>query len=64
MVKDTPHKVRAKYFDLDYNNEIAIVAEMKEGQRGILGLSWPSIDLEEKSGDVAFILADPWKEFG
>lgn len=39
IIKDTPHEVRVRYCNIDYNREIAIVAELTEnGQRKILGV--------------------------
>jgi acetyltransferase len=64
MIKDTPHKVRARYCDIDYSREIAIVAELKEEQKRILGVVRLTIDSNEKSGEVAFIVADPWQGLG
>jgi acetyltransferase len=64
MIKDTPHRVRARYCDIDYSREIAIVAELKEEQKRILGVVRLTIDLDEKSGEVAFIVADPWQGLG
>ena len=64
MIKDTPHKVRARYCDIDYSREIAIVAELKEEQKRILGVVRLTIDPDGKSGEVAFIVADPWQGLG
>lgn len=64
MIKDTPHTVRVRYCDIDYKREIAIVAELKEEQRRILGVVRLSIDLDGSSGEVAFIVADPWQGLG
>ena len=64
MIKDTPHSVRVRYCDIDYNREIAIVAELKEDRRQILGVVRLTIDANQKSGEVAFIVADPWQGLG
>ena len=40
MLKDTPHEVRVRYCNIDYDREVAMVAEMVEnGKRKILGVS-------------------------
>lgn len=64
MIKDTPHTVRARYCDIDHSREIAIVAELKEEQRRILGVVRLTIDSDKKSGEIAFIVADPWQGLG
>ena len=61
IIKDTPHTLRARYCDIDYNSEIAIVAELTEEQKRILGVVRLTIDSDKKSGEVAFIVADPWQ---
>src|SRR5512136_1305259 len=39
IIKDTPHEVRVRYCNIDYDREIAIVAELTEGEhRNILGV--------------------------
>ncbi len=65
MLKDTPHEVRVRYCNVDYDREIAIVAEIVEnGKRKILGVSRVSIESDEKSGEMAFIVSDYWQGLG
>ncbi len=65
MLKDTPHEVRVRYCNVDYDREIAMVAEMVEnGKRKILGVSRLSIESDEKSGEMAFIVSDYWQGLG
>jgi acetyltransferase len=65
MLKDTPHEVRVRYCNVDYDREIAIVAEIVEnGKRKILGVSRFSIEPDEKSGEMAFIVSDYWQGLG
>ena len=65
MLKDTPHEVRVRYCNVDYDREIAIVAEMVEnGKRKILGVSRLSIESDEKSGEMAFLVSDYWQGLG
>ncbi|MGQ9726867.1 MAG: GNAT family N-acetyltransferase, partial [Candidatus Bathycorpusculaceae bacterium] len=62
IIKDTPHEVRVRYCNIDYDREIAIVAELTEnGQRKILGVVRVSLEPDRKSGEIAFIVADPWQ---
>ena len=65
ILKDTPHEVRVRYCNIDYDREIAIVAEVVEnGQRKILGVSRLSIEPNGKSGEMAFIITDYWQGLG
>jgi len=65
LMKDTPHKVRARYCDIDYDKEMAIVAELaEEGSSKILGVVRLSMDQDKKTGEIAFIVADPYQGLG
>ncbi|HEX9862645.1 MAG TPA: bifunctional acetate--CoA ligase family protein/GNAT family N-acetyltransferase [Candidatus Bathyarchaeia archaeon] len=65
MLKDTPHEVRVRYCNIDYDREIAIVPELTEKNRKrILGVSRISIEPDGKSGELAFIVGDQWQGFG
>ena len=40
IIKDTPHEVRTRYCNIDYDREIGIVAEMEEnGKKRLLGVA-------------------------
>jgi len=65
IIKDTPHEVRVRYCNIDYDREVAIVAELtEEGRRKILGVVRVSIEPDGKAGEIAFIVADPWQGLG
>ncbi|MCL4430156.1 MAG: GNAT family N-acetyltransferase, partial [Chloroflexi bacterium] len=65
MLKDTPHEVRVRYCNIDYDREMAIVAEIVEnGKRKILGVTRLSIESDEKSGEIAFLVSDYWQGLG
>jgi acetyltransferase len=65
MLKDTPHEVRVRYCNVDYDREIAIVAEIVEnGKRKILGVSRISIESDEKNSEMAFLVSDYWQGLG
>jgi len=64
-LKHMPHEVRVRYCNIDYDREIAIVAELTEnGARKIIGTARVSIELDEKTGEIAFLVADPWQGLG
>ncbi len=65
MLKDTPHEVRVRYCNVDYDREVAMVAEVVEnGKRKILGVSRLSIESDGKHGEMAFIVSDYWQGLG
>ena len=65
IIKDTPHEMRVRYCNIDYDREIGIVAELEEeGRRQILGVVRLIIELDGKKGEIAFIVADPWQGLG
>jgi acetyltransferase len=65
LIKDTPHEVRVRYCNIDYDREIAIVAELTEdGRRKILGVVRVPIEPDKTTGEIAVIVADPWQGLG
>jgi acetyltransferase len=65
IIRDTPHEMRVRYCNIDYDREIAIVAELTEnGQRRILGVVRVPIEPDKKTGEIAVIVADPWQGLG
>jgi acetyltransferase len=65
MLKDTPHEVRVRYCNIDYDREIAIVAEITEGNRKkLIGATRVSFELAKKSGEIAFITRENWQCLG
>jgi acetyltransferase len=66
LIKDTPHEMRTRYCNIDYDREIGIVAEINEkGKRKILGVSriilTPGRDNE---AEFALIVSDDWQRQG
>jgi acetyltransferase len=65
IIKDTPHETRVRYCNIDYDREMAIVAELNEGgRRRILGVVRLITEPDGKKGEIAFIVADPWQGLG
>jgi acetyltransferase len=65
QLKDTPHEVRMRYCDIDYDKEMAIVAELaEEGRKKILGVARLCMQSDKKTGEIAFIVADPYQGLG
>jgi acetyltransferase len=65
IIKDTPHETRVRYCNVDYDREIGIVAELTDkGRRRILGVVRLITEPDGKTGEIAFIVADPWQNLG
>lgn len=65
MLKDTPHEVRVRYCNIDYDREIAIVAEIVEkGKKKLLGVGRLSFESDGKNGEISFIVSDSWQGLG
>ncbi|MCX9010657.1 MAG: GNAT family N-acetyltransferase, partial [Candidatus Methanoperedens sp.] len=59
------HEFSSRYTNIDYDREIAIVAELEEeGKRKILGVVRLFIEPDGKTGEIVFGVADPWQRMG
>jgi len=64
-IKDTPHEMRVRYCNIDYDREMAIVGEIVEnGKRKIIGVVRLVIEPRGKKGEFAVVVADPWQGLG
>jgi acetyltransferase len=65
VLKDTPHEVRVRYCNIDYDREIAIVAELSEGaQRQLLGVCRVGLEPDGRTGELAIIVTDDYQGVG
>ena len=53
-----------QYCNLDYDREIAIVAELLNGDRKIAGAVRLIVEPDRKSGEFAVVVGDPWQGLG
>jgi acetyltransferase len=61
----TPHEIGVRYCNIDYDKEIAIVAELaEEGRRRIIGVVRLITEMCGKSGEITVIVADSWQGLG
>lgn len=64
VVKDPSHQFRVRFCDINYENEIAIVALLTKNGDKMLGVVRFTLDAGKKSGELAFIVTDPWQGKG
>ena len=66
IIKDTPHEMRTRYCNIDYDRELGIVAEITENKkRKLLGvvrlIKMPNKDDE---AEFALVVSDKWQRLG
>ncbi len=65
LFKQTTHEMAARYCYIDYDRELAIVAEMEEdGQRRLVGVGRLVADVDHEAAEYAVIVADRWQGHG
>lgn len=65
MFRATTHEMASRFCFLDYDREIAIVAETEhEGERKLLGIGRLVADVDHREAEYAVIVADPWQGLG
>ncbi len=62
-IKELSHDTLTRYCNLDYDREIAIVAELQNDGR-IIGVARIIPDVTGKSGEFALMVGDAWHGFG
>jgi len=66
IIKDTPHEMRTRYCNIDYDREIGIVAEIKDNRKKrFLGVIRIIVD-PSKNDEVEFaiVVSDKWQRLG
>ncbi|MCW4046215.1 MAG: bifunctional acetate--CoA ligase family protein/GNAT family N-acetyltransferase [Candidatus Bathyarchaeota archaeon] len=61
IIKEIPHEMLTRYCNLDYDREIAIVAELQEGGKPIIGAVRLIVSSDGKSGEFAILVGDQWQ---
>ena len=66
IIKDTPHEVRTRYCNIDYDREIGIVAEVeKDGKKQILGVVRIIQDpAQQDEAEFAVVVTDECQRLG
>lgn len=64
IIKEMSHETLTRYCNLDYDREIAIVAELRESSKPIIGAVRLIIEPGGKSGEFAVLVGDKWQGLG
>jgi len=65
IIKEMSHAALARYCNIDYDKEIAIVAETKEkGRKRLLGVVRLATESDGKTAEIAVVVGDPWQRLG
>jgi acetyltransferase len=63
IIKDLSNEDVARYCDLDYSKEVAIVA-LRVGGVKIIAVARLLLSLKDRRGEFALVIADSWQGFG
>jgi len=65
IIRDLPHDALVRFCNIDYDREMAIIAEKREGDRTIeIGVSRLIIDPGKRRGEFAVVVADNYQGRG
>jgi acetyltransferase len=64
IIKEMPHETLTKYCNLDYDRQIAIVAELQQTPKRIIGAGRVIVEPDGKSGEFAVLVTDEWQRRG
>jgi acetyltransferase len=65
LIKQTTHEMASRYCFIDYDREIAIVAEVEEeGRRKLIGVGRLVADANHEEAEYAVLIADRWQGRG
>ncbi len=64
-IKDTTHDMIVKFTNIDYDREMALVAEInRDGRRKMIGVVRIVNDIGNEATEYAIVVADPWQGKG
>jgi len=65
LIKDITHELLIRYTQIDYDREIAIIAEIEEnGKKKMAGVVRLIADHYNETAEFAIVVADPWQKHG
>ena len=65
VLREASHLTLARFCNIDYNREMAIIAELKEkDKRQIVGMTRLAVQPDRQSGEASIVVGDPWQDKG
>ena len=64
IIKDVTHETLTRYCNIDYDREIAIVAEVQQDKRRVIGVGRLIIEPGRNCGEFAVVVGDQWQGQG
>jgi acetyltransferase len=65
IIKDLPHEALVRFCNIDYDREMAFIAETREGDRKVeVGVSRLILEPDKKRGEFAVVVADRYQAKG
>ena len=64
IIKEMSHETLTRYCNLDYDREIAIIAELQEKNKPVIGAVRLIVEPGRKSGEFAVLVGDEWQGLG
>lgn len=64
IIKYMPHETLTRYCNLDYDREVAIVAELKKEKNRIIGVGRVILEPGKNCGEFAVLVGDQWQGRG
>ncbi|MGQ9566118.1 MAG: bifunctional acetate--CoA ligase family protein/GNAT family N-acetyltransferase [Candidatus Bathyarchaeales archaeon] len=64
VIKDMTHETLTRYCNLDYDREVAIVAETQQDKRRLIGVGRVILEPGGKNGEFAVVVGDQWQGHG
>jgi acetyltransferase len=65
IIKDLPHEALVRFCNIDYDREMAFIAETREGERRTeIGVARLILEANKKRGEFAVVIADKYQRSG
>jgi acetyltransferase len=65
LIKDITHQILIRYTQIDYDREIAMIAEVEEnGEKKMAGVVRLIADPYNETAEFAIVVGDPWQRQG
>lgn len=64
IINELSHETLTRFCNLDYDREIAIVAQLQDGDRKLVGVSRLITEPDGKTGEFAILVGDEWQGKG